>query len=201
MRPDPHPSSDRTGRRQRCGSAVGAGAVPSKFADPNIARSQALAPVDRETLLQTTNKATDHRHTDGAHHRHEQSGSSSASMTNRLAMVVIWSDAQQFHKVSHRCAAGSASPNASLPPRACPFSTGESSTFAGSRSSWSAAQVSAPISTRCHERHFSRPGVWVAQFHRMRCASCLSEVVALKCWSGPPRRCSITTARPCMKID
>jgi hypothetical protein len=50
---------------------VGAGAVPSKFADPNIARSQALAPVDRETLLQTTNKATDHRHTDGAHHRHE----------------------------------------------------------------------------------------------------------------------------------
>jgi hypothetical protein len=65
------------------------------ISDPNIARSQALAPVDRETLLQTTNKATDHRHTDGAHHRHEQSGSSSASMTNRLAMVVIWSDAQQ----------------------------------------------------------------------------------------------------------
>jgi hypothetical protein len=97
MRPDPHLSSDRTGWRQRCGSAVGDGAVPSKFADPNIARSQALAPVDRETLLQTIYKAIDHRHTDGAHHRHEQSGSSSASMTNRLAMVVIWSDAQHGH--------------------------------------------------------------------------------------------------------
>jgi hypothetical protein len=51
-------------------------------------------PVDREWLLQTTSRATDHRHTDGAHHCHVQSGSSSASMTNRLAMVVIWSDAQ-----------------------------------------------------------------------------------------------------------
>jgi hypothetical protein len=61
-----------------------------------------LAPVDRETLLQTTNKATDHRHTDGAHHRHEQSGSWSASKTNRLAMVVIWSDAQHSIAVTRR---------------------------------------------------------------------------------------------------
>ena len=108
----------------------------------------------------------------------------------------------RFHKVSHGCAAGSVSPNASLfTPKSVTLFTGESSTFAGSRSSGSAAQVSAPISTRCHKRHFSQPGVWVAQFHRMRCASCLSEVVALKCRSGPPRRCSITTARPSMKID
>ena len=91
------------------------------------------------------------------------------------------------------------SPNASFfTPNSVLLFTGES--FAGSRSSWSAAQVSAPISMRCHERHSSQPGVWVAQFHRMRCASCLSEVVALKCWSAP-RRCSITTARPSMKID
>jgi hypothetical protein len=92
------------------------GAVPPKFADPNIARSQALAPVDRETLLQTTNKATDHRHTDGAHHRHEQSGSSSASMTNRLAMVVIWSDAQQPQqaslKIRHESLTGPVAPGA-----------------------------------------------------------------------------------------
>ena len=43
---DRHLSSDRTGWLQRCWSAVGAGAVQSKFAAPNIARSHALAPVD-----------------------------------------------------------------------------------------------------------------------------------------------------------
>jgi hypothetical protein len=102
MRPDPHLSSDRKGRRQRSGSAVGAGPVPSKFADPNIPDRRRLPPLTEKRCYRTPIKPPIigtlmvHMIATG------QSGSSSASMTNRLAMVVIWSDAQQQFAVTRQ---------------------------------------------------------------------------------------------------
>jgi hypothetical protein len=71
MRPDAHLSSDRKGpaTAQRVCSGCRARAVENS----PIRTSQivgACPPLTRETLLQNTNKAADHRHTDGAHDRH-----------------------------------------------------------------------------------------------------------------------------------
>ena len=81
-------------------------------APPPRQRRLARAAPDARCALRKS--APKHRHTDGAHDRQEQSGERSTPMTNRPAIIVIWSDGQ--HRDHYPARHVHTEPAASRPP-------------------------------------------------------------------------------------